>query len=72
MAWRPDSGGFYYIADQGINLNSIWFYDLKTRAHRQITDLNDRMSGLSLSPDGNVLATARGETISNVFKISGF
>jgi Tol biopolymer transport system component len=72
IAWKPDSSGFYYITDQGINLNNIWFYDLRTRAHRQITDLNDRMSGLSLSPDGNALATARGETISNTLKISGF
>jgi Tol biopolymer transport system component/DNA-binding winged helix-turn-helix (wHTH) protein len=72
MTWKQDSSGFYYIKDLGLNLNNIWFYDIRMKTHTQITDFNDRMSSLSLSPDGNHIATARGETISNIFKISGF
>lgn len=72
MAWKKDSRGFYYVKDLGANLNNIWYYDLRTKTHQQITNFDDRMLDLSLSPDGNTLATARGETVSNIFKISGF
>jgi Tol biopolymer transport system component len=72
IAWRPDESGFYYIKDQGVNLGNIWSYDVLTKAHKQITDYHDRMFSLSLSSDGKTLATARGQTISNVFRISGF
>lgn len=72
IAWKPDKSGFYYIKDLGMNLNNIWSYDIRTKEHQQITDFDKRMFSLSLSPDGKTLATARGETVSNVFKISGF
>lgn len=71
IAWKPDSSGFFYIKQLGKNLTSIWLYDLRAKTHRQVADFNDRMRSLSLSPDGNTLATARGETISNIFRITG-
>ena len=71
MAWKNDNSGFYYVKDLGLNLNNIWYYDLKTKSHRQVTDFDDRMCSLSLSPDQSTLATARGRTVSNIFKISG-
>jgi Tol biopolymer transport system component/DNA-binding winged helix-turn-helix (wHTH) protein len=72
IAWKKDSSGFYYLKDLGMNLNNIWFYDIKTKTHRQITNFDNQMLSLSLSSDENILATARGETVANVFKISGF
>jgi Tol biopolymer transport system component len=70
IAWKPDGSGFYYLKDQGRSLSNIWEYDLGSKEHKQITDLSGRMASLALSPDGSTLATARGETISNIFKIS--
>lgn len=72
IAWKLDGNGFFYIKDQGRSLNNIWFYDLRSKNHRQITNFSDRMFSLALSPDGTTLATARGATVSNVFKISGY
>ncbi len=72
IAWKPDSSGFFYIKYLGKNLTNIWYYDLVSKTHRKIADFNDKIRSLSLSPDGSSLATARGEEISNVFKITGF
>lgn len=72
ICWKKDGSGFYYVKDLGINLNNIWFYAPKTKTHNQITDFQDRMLSLDLSPDGKTLATARGSTVNNIFKVSRF
>ncbi len=72
IAWTSDRPGFYYLRDLGMNLSNIWYYDLGDRSHSQVTDFDDQMFSLSLSPDGSTLATARGETVSNAFRIGGF
>jgi eukaryotic-like serine/threonine-protein kinase len=72
IAWKKDGSGFYWI-DDGRDLNNIRFYSLTEKTNRPVTDFRDmKMLRLGLSPDGKVLATARGATVSNIFRIENF
>lgn len=70
MTWKTDGSGFYWISD-GRDINNILSYSIENNSKQQVTDFNElRMLQLSLSPDGNTIATARGRTVSNIIKIS--
>jgi Tol biopolymer transport system component/DNA-binding winged helix-turn-helix (wHTH) protein len=70
--WKADGKGFYYL-DREVETNNIWFYTFEDRSKRKITDFREmRIAQFALSPDGNSAAAARGETVSNIFKVSGF
>ena len=72
MRWKHDGSGFYY-ADAKRTQNNIWFYSLKDKASKQITNFEkEKIVNMSISPDGSKIAVSRGSYKSEIIKITGF
>lgn len=68
--WKMDGTGIYY-ADRGEGFNNLWFLSIKDMKKTRITNLTDqRISNLSVSPDGQSIAISRGASTGSVLKIS--
>jgi Tol biopolymer transport system component/DNA-binding winged helix-turn-helix (wHTH) protein len=70
--WTPDGRKLYYIGS-GESFHNIRTIAPETLEKEQITNFQDqRISNLSLSPDGKTLALSRGISVGKVYRISGF
>lgn len=69
--WLPDGSGIYYV-DNGESFNNVWKISLETGGVEKVTDFQDqRISNVSLSPDGQTLAVSRGQAVGNLVRIEG-
>jgi Tol biopolymer transport system component len=70
LAWLPDGKGIAVVAVEPGTPHQIWFVSYPTGEARKITnDLND-YGGLSLSADGERLATRQTRRIANLWTVS--
>lgn len=70
--WLPNGRKMYFV-DGGESFNNIWTISPETLETEQITNFADqRISNMSLSPDGKTIAVSRGAATGNILKISGF
>ncbi len=70
--WMPDGRKIYFV-DGGESFNNIWTISPETLETERITNFQDqRISNMSLSPDGKTIAVSRGSAIGNILKISGY
>lgn len=72
VRWKPDGSGIYFLST-GQSHTNIWFYSVIDKSKRPVTNFDSQeIINLSISPDGNTFAVARGTKASNLLKISGF
>ena len=67
--WKADGSGLY-IVDDGESFSNIWFAPIDGGKPVRITNFKDqKISNLSLSPDGKTFAVSRGAAIGNIIRI---
>ena len=72
LDWSFDDSKIFY-AKPTRNKSNIWIYSLADKTSRQLTDFDDKqIDFLDVSPDGKKIAIARGQSTSEVIKITGF
>lgn len=70
LRWRNDGNAIYFI-EPGRTHNNVFVYELSSKASRPVTSFTEmKIVNMGLSPNGRYLALARGNTASDIIKIS--
>ncbi len=70
--WSKDSKGVYFPF-KSENQNNLWFLSITDNKAEQFTNFTtQKITNLSISPDGETVAVSRGDSRSNILRISGF